>query len=135
LSLLLGYITHSMAGVTEIGFLSGGLGYELAKISDGLFGWGTFLILVLTLFVFIIYFFNVTTINAFQVRDPKPMGNDALEPSEETVSPYTDDLDNWPVKQEEIPEPVLLVNKPKVETPKPEIKLVVEPEKLDLIVE
>ncbi len=135
LSLLLGYITHSMAGVTEIGFLSGGLGYELAKISDGLFGWGTFLILVLTLFVFIIYFFNVTTINAFQVRDPKPMGNDALEPAEETVSPYSDDLDNWPVKQEEIPEPVLLVNKPKVEAAKPEIKLEVEPEKLDLIVE
>src|ERR1043166_4121621 len=47
LSLLLGYITHSLAGVTEIGFLSGGLGYELAKISEGLFGWGTFLILVL----------------------------------------------------------------------------------------
>ena len=39
LSLLLGYITHSLAGVTEMGFLSGGLGYELAKISDGLFGW------------------------------------------------------------------------------------------------
>ena len=35
LSLLLGYITHSLAGVNEVGFLSGGLGYELAKISDG----------------------------------------------------------------------------------------------------
>ncbi len=138
LSLLLGYVTHSLAGVTEIGFLSGGLGYELAKISDGLFGWGTFLILVLTLFIFIIYFFNVTAINAFQVRDPKPMGNEALEPSSnetnETVSPYTDDLDNWPAK-EEIPEPVLLVNKTKAETVKPELKLEVAPikeEKADL---
>ena len=78
LSLLLGYITHSLAGVNELGFLSGGLGYELAKISDGLFGWGTFLILVLTLFIFIIYYFNITAINAFQVKDPKPMGNDAI---------------------------------------------------------
>src|SRR5260221_3237948 len=130
LSLLLGYITHSLAGVTEIGFLSGGLGYELAKISDGLFGWGTFLILVLTLFVFIIYFFNVTAISAFQVRDPKPMGNEALTSADETtVSPYTDDLDNWPVKQEDIPEPVLLVNQPKVEPTKPELKLEVEPKK------
>src|SRR5258706_10191332 len=130
MSLLLGYITHSMAGVTEIGFLSGELGYELAKISDGLFGWGTFLILVLTLFIFIIYFFNVTAISAFQVRDPKPMGNEALTSADETtVSPYTDDLDNWPVKQEDIPEPVLLVNLPKVEPTKPELKLEVEPKK------
>ncbi len=136
LTLLLGYITHSLAGVTEISFLSGGLGYELAKISDGLFGWGTFLILVLTLFIFIIYYFNVTAINAFQVRDPKPMGNDALVTNEESqVSPYTDDLDNWPVTQAEIPEPVLLVNKPKVEPAKSELKLEVAPtkeEKTDL---
>jgi len=130
LTLLLGYITHSLAGVTEISFLSGGLGYELAKISDGLFGWGTFLILVLTLFIFIIYYFNVTAINTFQVRDPKPMGNEAFVPTDENqVSPYTDDLDNWPVKQQEIPEPVLLVNQPKVEPIKPELKLEVAPKK------
>src|SRR6478736_1378507 len=131
LSLLLGYITHNMAGVTEVGFLSGGLGYELAKISDGLFGWGTFLILVLTLFIFIIYYFNVTTINAFQVRDPKPMGNEAFVPpmEENQVSPYTDDLDNWPVTTAEIPEPVLLVNKPTIEPVKSELKLEVAPKK------
>ncbi|MCA6407160.1 MAG: DNA translocase FtsK 4TM domain-containing protein, partial [Cytophagales bacterium] len=64
LSLLLGYLTHSLAGVNEISFLSGGLGYELSKIADSLFGWGTFLLLVLSLFVFIIYYFNVTAINA-----------------------------------------------------------------------
>lgn len=143
LSLLLGYITHSMAGVTEIGFLSGGLGYELAKISDGLFGWGTFLILVLTLFIFIIYFFNVTAINAFHVRDPKPMGNDAMLPAEEkNESNYTDDLDNWPKQENESPEPILLVNDPIVPQIKPEIKLEVEKpiketkkEELNLIVE
>ncbi|MBS1487937.1 MAG: DNA translocase FtsK [Bacteroidetes bacterium] len=143
LSLLLGYITHSLAGATEIGFLSGGLGYELAKISDGLFGWGTFLILILSLFVFIIYYFNVTTLPSF-VRNPKPMGNDALLPQEEDTdtSTYTDERDNWPKQEEEIPEPVLLVKEPVEEKSKPEIKLEVTPEKtdekkpdLDLIVE
>lgn len=130
LSLLLGYITHSLAGVTEIGFLSGGLGYELAKISSGLFGWGTFLILVLTLFIFIIYFYNVTAINAFQVKDPKPMGNEAIVPDDTPVSPYTDDRDNWPaIKEEEIPEPVLLVNDPKPQPAKTDLKLEVEPKK------
>lgn len=130
LSLLMGYITHSLAGVTELGFISGGLGYELAKISDSLFGWGTFLILVLALFIFIIYFFNVTSINAFQGKDPKPMGNDALvaeteakESEEKIQTEYTDDRDKWPVSKLE---PIVLVNEPKVEKPKPELKLEVE---------
>ncbi len=93
LSLLLGYITHSITGATEISFLSGGLGFQLAALADSMLGWGTFLFLVLTLFIFIIYFFNVTAINAFQVKDPKPMGNEALEV---TGSAYTDERDNWP---------------------------------------
>ncbi|PZR39044.1 MAG: cell division protein FtsK [Azospira oryzae] len=120
-SLLLGYLTHSFDGPTEVNFLSGGLGYELARISDGLFGWGTLLILVLTLFIFIIYFFNVTSINAFQVKDPKPMGNDAIIPDvpvgvvvEEPKSMYTDERDNWPALE---PEP----------EPEPELELVVPP--------
>lgn len=133
LSLLLGYITHNMAGVNEIGFISGGLGYELAKISAGLFGWGTFLILVLSLFVFIIYYFNVTAINAFQVKDPKPMGNDALMPEDDLIikPTYTEDSDNWPVKEVE-PEPDLVLKNDVEEIPEttPELELdVVVPKK------
>ena len=141
LSLLLGYITHSLIGVTELGFMSGALGYELARIADGLFGWGTFLILVLSLFVFIIYFFNVTAINAFQTRDQKPMGNDAIvddqketkSTTEQTDSNYTDDRDNWKKEDEEIPAPILLVNEPVVNNnkPKPELKLEVELPKVE----
>ena len=142
LSLLLGYITHSITGVTEISFLSGGLGYELARISDGLLGWGTFLILTLSLFIFIIYFFNVTAINAFKVKDPKPMGNDALLSDDDDLKfkpAYTEDSDNWPVKNEEDPvlvlkstpeeKPVLLVQDLKldIEPPKKSEKLKAEP--------
>jgi DNA segregation ATPase FtsK/SpoIIIE, S-DNA-T family len=128
LSLLLGYLTHSLVGVNEISFLSGGLGYELAKISDGLFGWGTFLILVLSLFIFIIYFFNVTAINAFQVRNPKPMGNDALLPDDEDDKPtYIDDRDNWPDQTDPEPDPLVLVAKPEAPQPIPDITLEVEP--------
>lgn len=135
LCLLLGYLTHTLAGVNEISFLSGGLGYELAKISDSLLGWGTFMILVLSLFIFIIYFFNVTAINAFQVKNPKPIGNDALLPDDDKIEPtYTDDRDNWPNQQEEeVPEPVLLV-KPVAEPVKtPDIQLEVEPSKTEKI--
>ncbi len=131
LSLLLGYLTHTLVGVNEVSFLSGGLGYELAKISDGLFGWGTFLILLLSLFIFIIYYFNVTAINAFQVKNPKPIGNDALVPVqdlEDEKPAYTDDRDHWPTQSEEEPEPLLFVKNPdEVKPVIPELQLEVEP--------
>jgi S-DNA-T family DNA segregation ATPase FtsK/SpoIIIE len=128
LSLLLGYLTHSISGATEISFLSGGLGYELAYIADSLLGWGTFLFLVLALFIFIIYFFNVTAINAFQVKDPKPMGNDAIVDDETPAPTYLDERDNWPVEAE----PILVVKPPVPETPPPTISSIpldIEPPK------
>ncbi len=133
LSLLLGYLTHSLAGVNEISFLSGGLGYELAKIADGLFGWGTFLILVLSLFIFIIYYFNVTAINAFQGKDPKPMGNAALASTDDDrIEPtYTDDRDRWPSLADEDPEPVLFESKPEVAKPIQDIVLEVESPRIE----
>jgi DNA segregation ATPase FtsK/SpoIIIE, S-DNA-T family len=100
LCLLLGYMTMINEGVSEWSFLGGGLGIALASLSEGMFGWGTFLILILTLFVFIIFFFNITSIPAFQVRDPKAMGNDAIldpeQPEEPLFTSYTDEKDNWP---------------------------------------
>ncbi len=133
LSLLLGYLTHSLAGVNEISFLSGGLGYELAKIADGLFGWGTFLILVLSLFIFIIYYFNVTAINAFHGKDPKPMGNAALASTDDDrIEPtYTDDRDRWPSLADEDPEPVLFESKPEVAKPIQDIVLEVESPRIE----
>ncbi len=132
LSLLLGYITNSISGVHEINFLSGGLGYELAKIADGLLGWGTFLVLVFSLFVFIIYFFNVTAINAFQVKDPKPMGNVAI--LDDSTSGYMDEEDNWvagkakPTEEKEAAEVEEEVAEEKEEEPQ-EIQLSTEPDK------
>jgi S-DNA-T family DNA segregation ATPase FtsK/SpoIIIE len=119
LCLLLGYMVLQNEGATEWSFLGGGLGFELAVLSQGMFGWGTFLILILALFVFMIFFFNITSIPAFQVKNPKPMGSDAIVdeekvPGNEPVfSEYLDDKDNWPdLSKEEIPEPVLVTKPP-----------------------
>jgi S-DNA-T family DNA segregation ATPase FtsK/SpoIIIE len=142
LCLLLGYMILKNDGASDWSFLGGGLGYQLALLSEGMFGWGTFLILILALFVFIIFYFNVTSIPAFQVKDPKPMGSDAIvdekapEGEEPVFSAYLDDKDKWPEK-DEIPEPVLVKKQPepeplpgkelnldlvKTEAPKKEIK-------------
>ena len=128
LCLLMGYLTHSISGATEVSFLAGGLGYELAYLADSLLGWGTFLLLVLTLFIFIIYFFNVTAINAFQVKDPKPMGADALVAASNDPAPtYTDERDNWPdlTVPDAEPEPEIVP----VKEEEPAIKLEIETKK------
>ena len=140
LCLLLGYIAHGIAGYTEISFLAGGLGYELAYIANGMLGWGTFLLLILSLIIFIIYFFNVTVIDLFALKDPKPMGNAAILPDDgkdetekevATVTPYTDDRDNWPeltVEPEPEPDLEVILKEPTKSTS--EIKLeVTEPKK------
>lgn len=136
LSLLLGYMVLINEGTSEWGFLGGGLGYTMAQLSQGMFGWGTFLLLILSLFIFIIFFFNVTAIHVLQPKDPKPMGTDAIlpdEPLEAAFSSYTDESDNWPNKEEtdeqiELSQPVVLTKEVIAEPVKPvkEIKLEVE---------
>ncbi len=61
-SLLMGSLLKGSDGVSEWSFYSGGLGYELAVIFDNLMGFGTLLFLVFTLLVFVIFYFNITTI-------------------------------------------------------------------------
>lgn len=133
LSLLLGYMTMINEGVSEWSFLGGGLGYYLAILSDGLFGWGTFLILILSLFIFIIFYFNVTSIPLF-VDDPKPMGNAAIlgdEGNNPILTSYIDEEDNWAEKMDEgnnvgteslavekpVVEPIVQLNELKLEVP------------------
>ncbi len=67
-SVLIGYFVKTSNGVTEWGFLSGGIGYELATIFDNLIGWGMLLFLAFLFLVFVIYFFNVTSILGFNTK-------------------------------------------------------------------
>jgi S-DNA-T family DNA segregation ATPase FtsK/SpoIIIE len=144
LSLLFGYITLQSDGISEWGFLGGGLGYNLAKVSESVFGWGTFLILILALLIFIIFYFNVTAIN-LPAPKGKAMGNAAFvketeqeenivaKDDEPLMPTYNDEKDIWPdqLSKEEIPDPVLITPaitpagseiKLELNTPEPETK-------------
>src|SRR5690606_20095409 len=108
LCLMLGYMVEINQGGHTWQILGGGLDLLLAELSMGLFGWGTILLLILTLFIFIIFYFNVTTIPAFQPANPKPMGADAIVPEEEEpaddeplFSGYTDEQDQWVASDQE----------------------------------
>ncbi|WP_258098778.1 FtsK/SpoIIIE family DNA translocase [Marinoscillum pacificum] len=61
-SILMGYFLISSDEVSEWGFLSGGVGFELAIIMDSLMGWGTVLFLIFLFLVFNMYFFDITQI-------------------------------------------------------------------------
>ena len=125
LGLLLGYLWLQFEFAT-IGFISGGLGFELAMVLDGLLGWGTYLILLLGLLVFVIYFFNITYIFTGSSREKVIKSNQtpeeatfeeeilddtalALDIQEEPLDVYTDreeilaeaeeeDTSSWTVK-------------------------------------
>ncbi len=62
LSTLFGYITLDETNPVQLSFIAGDIGFEIAVILHGLMGWGTYILLVFLFFVFIIYFFNITSI-------------------------------------------------------------------------
>lgn len=62
ISLFLGDIVLNDENVTTLSFLSGGIGYNLAVIVNSLIGWGSILLLILSLVVFGIFFFNITSL-------------------------------------------------------------------------
>ena len=62
ISLFLGDIVLSNENVTSLSFLSGGIGYNLAVIVNSLIGWGSILLLMFSLVVFGIFFFNITSL-------------------------------------------------------------------------
>jgi len=74
-SALLGYVVVQLAqpganttlpGAAQahrLDWLSGGAGYELALWLDSLIGWGTVLLLAFGLIMFVVFFFNITSLN------------------------------------------------------------------------
>ena len=62
ISMLMGSMIKSGEGVSEWSFYSGGLGFEMSMFFDDLLGFGTVLVLIFTLLVFVIFYFNITEV-------------------------------------------------------------------------
>lgn len=63
-SLVMGYVLLTKEESTFLGFLSGGIGYELAIIAQSLMGWGAILFIIFLFVVFNMFFFNITRLPA-----------------------------------------------------------------------
>ncbi|WP_230687507.1 FtsK/SpoIIIE family DNA translocase [Hymenobacter ruricola] len=75
LSVLLGYVVVTLAApgadpvlAHRLDFLCGGVGFEAASWLDSLIGWGTVLLLAFALISFVVFFFNVTSLNLGSFR-------------------------------------------------------------------
>ena len=115
IGLVTGYAGILIEGYSYWSFVSGGLGYELAKLSFDFLGMGTWLLIFGTLFIFIVLFYGVQQLNWFP---PKTKSSDDYEFDENSnssiASPFLgaeeeeieDDGSAWEVKGDELELPM-----------------------------
>ena len=72
LGLLTGYIVILVKGYSYWSFLSGGFGYEMAKLSADFLSWGTFILLAGSLLIFVIFFFDIDKLDWFSLKSSDP---------------------------------------------------------------
>ncbi|MEQ8678689.1 MAG: DNA translocase FtsK 4TM domain-containing protein [Cyclobacteriaceae bacterium] len=160
-SITVGYFLLNSDDVSELGFLSGGVGFEMAIIIESLMGWGTILFLIFMFIVFNMYFFNITqleTVNNFLHSSREKLKNFSFKPGSENSSleslltqikeeveaeenkeePEEENLtEEWKVSKEDlkkVPEPKEELELA-VEKPAPEEPKEPEEEEMDLVVE
>ncbi len=85
ISLFLGDIVLSNENVTTLSFLSGGIGFNLAVIINSLLGWGSLVLLLFSLVVFGMFFFNITSIIGLKSK-VKEKVQEVEDSIDETVS-------------------------------------------------
>jgi DNA segregation ATPase FtsK/SpoIIIE, S-DNA-T family len=113
LGLLTGYAVILVEGYSYWSFLSGGLGYELAKLSHDFLGMGTFILIAGAFLIFVVLFFGVQQLNWFAPKEhvdddfelestPKGISpNPFLEDAEQNKEPeeeLEDDGSEWEIK-------------------------------------
>ncbi|GGG43361.1 FtsK/SpoIIIE family DNA translocase [Hymenobacter glacieicola] len=93
LSVLLGYVVLTIQSpdvdpnlAHSLDFLCGGVGYETAYWLDSLIGWGTVLLLAFLLISFVVFFFNVTSLN-LNLRRSAGEEEDEAEDEEPAYAP------------------------------------------------
>jgi len=102
LGLFTGYIVILVQGYSYWSFLSGGFGYELAKLSADFLGWGTFILIGGTLLIFVVYFFDIDKLEWFSSKPTDENELDSvLEESATAQNPFKNGLDSKQNKVED----------------------------------
>ena len=114
LNVALGYLDLLYPQTEILEMLIGGTGFELAIMFDNLLGWGTLILLIISLLIFLVYVFNITALpSLFQTSKSLPT---ALLTTTIKVPPH-DDVDNDQAFQEPTPGVVKNVTQEMATTP------------------
>lgn len=112
ISLLMGYLTFNQDQINTWSFLSGGIGFELAFLFDSLMGWGTYLVLIFSLLVFVIYAFDITSLLSYKPATVPDDNSSVKEQKEENPiktnedklnKKEEDEKNSWSFKIEKTP--------------------------------
>lgn len=103
LGLLTGYAVILVEGYSYWSFLSGGLGYELAKLSHDFLGMGTFILIAGAFLIFVVLFFGIQQLNWFASKENLEEDLE-LEPKAKGIAPnpFTEGADSNENLEEEI---------------------------------
>lgn len=103
LGLLTGYIVILVEGYSYWSFLSGGFGYELAKLSADFLSWGTFILIGAALLIFVIFFFDIDKLEWFTAKaeNPDDLMDEGLEDSNTTAKNPFEKSTSAPVSMED----------------------------------
>lgn len=94
IDLCLGYVVFQMKSESYLSFICGGLGYEMAVLSESLLGWGTTLFLIFSLLVFVIFYFNITSLTSSSDEEiSEPLNKIHPEEGEAVIDENTE-IDN-----------------------------------------
>jgi S-DNA-T family DNA segregation ATPase FtsK/SpoIIIE len=94
IGLFTGYIVILVQGYSYWSFLSGGFGYELAKLSSDFLGWGTFILIGGALLIFVVFFFDIDKLEWFSSKSADEDTLDSsLEESIPVKNPFQEELD------------------------------------------
>nr|WP_244545468.1 DNA translocase FtsK [Algoriphagus locisalis] len=138
LGLLTGYVVILIEGYSYWSFLSGGFGYELAKLSADFLSWGTFILLGGSMLIFVIFFFDIDKLDWFSSKaSDSELEEDELDPATGAApsvkNPFKDDEEiedeeeidddgsSWVVKEDKADEPIELQPESKPKPKKEEI--------------
>ena len=93
ISTLFGYITFDVNNPVPLGFITGGIGYEIAAILHGLIGWGTYIFLLFLLLIFTIYFFNITSLVQHEKEVTTDAGSEGMLSEDQKIeeNPYKEE--------------------------------------------
>ena len=102
LGCLLGYLNLEIEPTNSVSFWAGALGFQLASLLHALMGWGTYLLLTLSLMVFLVFFYNIKLSSLYGRHEPgdqaaNTTAKDAFHPANEAEWP---EISGSPQKEE-----------------------------------